>query len=229
MMSSSIDCGIDGYCGTQDLKDDSIKEIIEQDMMINLNLNMSSQHGVLLPSLPPGIAEHTEQELEQGINLSSVSSSSTFLKQEKKTVSPSPSSSDMYFNFTEPSEESSEKPSPSTSSTDNTSQSTENLQQISQKGSSGRKIKVVSEEIQRKRQLDRAARNRESSRRAREKAKRRFRQMEIENIHLHQVIQALQIQNKQLHQQLNSNIRLKTNCGSEKCPDKKDDNYSGVN
>lgn len=228
-MSSSIDCGIGVYCGTQDLKDDSMKEIIEQEMVINLNMNMSSQHGVLLPSLPSGIAEQTEQGLEQGINLSSVSSSSTFLKQGTKTVSPSPSSSDMYFNFTEPSEESSEKPSPSISSTVNTSQSTEKLQQTSQKGSGGRKIKVLSEEIQRKRQLDRAARNRESSRRAREKAKRRFTQMEIENMHLHQVIQTLQIQNKQLQQQLNSNIRIKTNCGSEKSPDKEEDNCSGVN
>lgn len=204
-----------------------MKEIIEQDIIINMNSSyLSSQHGVLLPSLPSGIAEQTEHELEQGLNLSSVSSSSTFLKQEPKPGSPSPSSSDMYFNFTEPGEQSSHKESPSTSSDANTSDTKDKMQQTTQKGSTGRKIKVISEEIQRKRQLDRAARNRESSRRAREKAKRRFRQMEIENIHLHQVIQALQIQNKQLQQQLNSNIRIKTNCGTEKSVDKKNENGS---
>lgn len=49
-----------------------------------------------------------------------------------------------------------------------------------------------------KRQADRAARNRESSRRAREKAKNKFRALERENVNLKELVQALKIQNQHL-------------------------------
>lgn len=63
-----------------------------------------------------------------------------------------------------------------------------------------------------KRQTDRAARNRESSRRAREKAKNRFRALENDNIVLREMVRRMRIQNESLITQVDRANDLQQSC-----------------
>lgn len=63
-----------------------------------------------------------------------------------------------------------------------------------------------------KRMADRAARNRESSRRAREKAKQRLRALETHNRSLLDMVQHIRLQNEQLYSQLQRARAIQQNC-----------------
>lgn len=63
-----------------------------------------------------------------------------------------------------------------------------------------------------KRQADRAARNRESSRRAREKAKKKFRALERDNINLHELVRELRLQNQHLVAQVDRLQLMQQSC-----------------
>ncbi len=63
-----------------------------------------------------------------------------------------------------------------------------------------------------KRMADRAARNRESSRRAREKAKQRLRALENQNRSLLDMVQHFKLQNEQLYSQLHRAQAIQQNC-----------------
>lgn len=63
-----------------------------------------------------------------------------------------------------------------------------------------------------KRQADRAARNRESSRRAREKAKNRFRALETDNMALRDMVQRLRMHNEHLITQLDRVTIMQQSC-----------------
>lgn len=60
---------------------------------------------------------------------------------------------------------------------------------------------TLNQEMYQKRQAERAARNRESSRRAREKAKHRFRSLELDNFNLRETVRQLRMQNELLQGQ----------------------------
>lgn len=78
-------------------------------------------------------------------------------------------------------------------------------------------LHVANGEQQVKRQADRAARNRESSRRAREKAKTRFRNLELDNYNLRETVRNLRMQNDYLHAQLEHNSAVQQSCQNCRC------------
>lgn len=70
----------------------------------------------------------------------------------------------------------------------------------------------ISQEIFQKRQAERAARNRESSRRAREKAKHRFRTLEMDNFNLRETVRTLRMQNEYLQAQFERLASIQQGC-----------------
>jgi len=76
----------------------------------------------------------------------------------------------------------------------------------------GDRVAVDMDQFHEKRMADRAARNRESSRRAREKAKQRLRMLESQNRMLLETLQNFKIENQELHYQLNRTQSIQQNC-----------------
>lgn len=70
----------------------------------------------------------------------------------------------------------------------------------------------LSQELFQRRQAERAARNRESSRRAREKAKHRFRTLEMDNFNLRETVRTLRMQNEYLHAQFERLASIQQGC-----------------
>lgn len=70
----------------------------------------------------------------------------------------------------------------------------------------------LTQELFQRRQAERAARNRESSRRAREKAKHRFRTLEMDNFNLRETVRTLRMQNEYLHAQFERLASIQQGC-----------------
>lgn len=70
----------------------------------------------------------------------------------------------------------------------------------------------LTQELFQRRQAERAARNRESSRRAREKAKHRFRTLEMDNFNLRETVRTLRMQNEYLHAQFERLASIQQAC-----------------